>query len=256
MLRGFNDPSPIIRQEALDAIKMEEEDIAGGPLKEKVINLALYDSNSTVRAMAIDEMGTWGDTAVNKIIENGLLDSSYLVITTALQAMAGIDSARAYEVAQVLEKDSADAVISGLCAVYARVAGPEKNDFFIGQIDGEDVSYNTVVSYGQYLSRWAEDEEVLQKALPVLYDIGANDPKWYVRLAATNSLENVYSALDAQKDVYIATLLQEEVSSDEKQLLYNKVNMINIRLEELEKKVGAIKAAETNANLKMMYGTN
>ncbi len=256
MLRGFNDPSPTIRQETLDAIQMEEEDIAGGPLKEKIINLALYDSNSTVRAMAIDELGTWGDTAVNKVIENGLRDSSYLVITTALQAMAGIDSARAYTVAQVLEKDSADAVLSGLCAVYARVAGPEKNDFFLGQIDGEDVSYNIVVSYGQYLSRWAENEEVLQKALPVLYDIGANDSKWYVRLAATNALENVYSALDAQKDVYIATLLQEDVSDDDKQLLYNKINLINIRLEELEKKVGAIKAAETDANLKMMYGTH
>lgn len=256
MLRGLNDKSFGIREFTLEQIQLQDMEDQGGLLKEKIISLARTDSGSMVRALAIDEIGTWNDTSIIDILELAMLDSSYLVISTALQSLSMLDSSRAYVLAQVLEKDSADEVVSGLCAVYARLAGPEKNDFFLKQLQGSDISYNIVVSYGQYLSRWPEEKEEIGKALPTLYDIAAHDSKWYVRLAATNSLEHVYSALDARKEQYIAMLLSEGVSSDDKQEWYTRINAINIQMEELETKVGAIKAAETNENLKMMYGVD
>ncbi|HUM47836.1 MAG TPA: hypothetical protein PLD84_12975, partial [Chitinophagales bacterium] len=254
MLRGMNDRSPAIRLASLEGVRLIDVEDAGGLLKKKITALAMADSSSLVRATAMEKMAGWNDPAVTTILENGLRDSSYTVISTALQAMVEVDSVKAYTAAQVLERDSADEVLRGLTAVYARMAGPEKNNFFLRQLDGTDLSYNTTVSYGQYLSRWPENKEVVESALPLLYNISEKNPAWYVRLAATNSLENLYSAMDERKETYTNKLVQDELSADDKRSLTSAIEWLDHQMKAIAQKVGAIKAAETNENLKLMYG--
>ncbi|MEO6166556.1 MAG: M1 family metallopeptidase, partial [Chitinophagales bacterium] len=254
MLRGMNDRLPAIRLASLEGTRLIDVEDGGGLLKKKITELAKSDSSSHVRATAMEKMAMWNDPSVITILENGLLDSSYTVIATALQAMVEVDSVKAYKAAQVLERDSSDEVMRGLTAVYARMAGPEKNDFFLKQLSGSDISYNTTVSYGQYLSRWAEDKKVVESALPLLYNISEKNPAWYVRLAATNSLENLYTAMDERKEAYTNQMVLEELSADEKQRLTATIEWLNNQMADIAKKVGAIKAAETNENLKLMYG--
>ncbi|MBK9731082.1 MAG: M1 family metallopeptidase [Chitinophagaceae bacterium] len=254
MLQGMNDKFADIRRLAVESIRTGAEEENGVAFMNRIKELAMKDSSSYVRAAAMENMAAWGDPSVVSILENGLHDSSYLVISTALKAMVEVDSVKAYAAASVLENDSSEDVRDGLETVYARMAGPEKNAFFISQLTGNSVSYYTTVNYGQYLSRWADNVEVIQEALPLLYTISEKNAKWYVRLAATNALENVYSAMDANKETYTNALMQEEINTGEKQKLMEKLDWTNHQMTEIEDKVGAIKAAETNEHLKMIYG--
>ncbi|MEP7127255.1 MAG: M1 family metallopeptidase [Chitinophagales bacterium] len=254
MLRGLNDKFADIRRLAIEGIHTNAAEQDGMVYRKKIKELAMNVSSSVVRATAMESMAGWGDPSVVTILENGLRDSSYLVISTALKAMVEVDSVKAYAAAGVLENDSSEDVRDGLETVYARMAGPEKNDFFISQLTGNSVSYYTTVNYGQYLSRWSDNAEVIQEALPLLYTISEKNAKWYVRLAATNALENVYSAMDADKETYTNALMQDEISADEKQKLMANLDWTNRQMTEIENKVGAIKAAETNEHLKMIYG--
>lgn len=254
LLRGMNDRYAPIRRLAVESVPPEVATQSGNSFAKKIKDMAMQDSSSAVRAAAIENMAGWSDTSVISVLENGLRDSSFLVISSALKAMVEVDSVKAYEAAGLLEKDSSEQVRDGLETVYARMGRPEKNDFFMSQLSGTDVSYYSTVNYGDFLARWASDTEVIEKALPLLYEIAAKNARWYVRLAATNALENVYSAMDLQKENDTNRLMQAEMSADEKQRLMEELEWINKQMTDLEVKVGAIKAAETNEHLKMIYG--
>ncbi|MBX7108799.1 MAG: M1 family metallopeptidase [Chitinophagales bacterium] len=254
LLMGMNDRDAAIRRLSVESIPPDMAAQDQSVFANKIKELAMHDSSSLVRAAALENIAGWQDTSVTGVLENALRDSSFLVISTALKAMVEVDSMKAYKAAVMLEKDSSEQVRDGLETVYARMGGPEKNDFFMSRLSGSDVSYYSTVNYGQFLARWSTDTAVIEKALPLLYEISANNARWYVRLAATNALENVYSAMDQQKETATNMLMRDELSADEKQQLMTGLDWINIQMADLEKRVGAIKAAETNEHLKMIYG--
>jgi hypothetical protein len=185
-----------------------------------------------------------------------LKDSSYLVISSALEALSGIDSIKAYQAAEVLERDSSDEIIDALARVYGKMGGKEKNQFFLRQLRRSDVSYYTVVSYGAFVSRMVDQPSLVEDALTALYDLAQKDNRWYVRFAAMNSLENIYTAMDTQKEEWNNMLLQTEKEMKEWSELQSSLEWLTNQMTSLKQKISDIQATETDANLKMMYGSH
>lgn len=254
--RGLKDNYYDIRLQAINSIVPGDLNDDNYGLKTIISDLAQHDSSSLVRAAAMNNLSQWGDPAVTSILEKGLRDSSYAVISSALKALAETDSLKAYQAAGILEGDSSDEVIDALEMVYARLAGPEKNDFFLAQMNKSKVSYSSTVNYGEYMSRWADNIEMVASALPLLYDIAANQSRWYIRLAGTNALESIYSGMEEKKQAYANTIAEEELDTEELDAINNNMTWLANQMDDIEKRVGAIKAAETNEHLKMIYHVN
>ncbi len=253
MLRGLNDTMWAIRTIAAQNIVLDND--LNGELKKKIISMASSDPKSHVRAAAIEQLGQWNDHNVEEVIENSLRDSSYLVISTALSALLELDSIKAFKAAQFLENDSSDEIISALGNIYSNLAGPDKNDFLLSQLNKDDVSYDLVSSYGIYLSRMIGNPEVVQEALSTLYDIAQNDDRWYVRFAAINTLMNSFNAMAAQKETWKNQLMQPTKETEESQNLATNLEWITTEMSALDVKIESIKTSETDENLRRILNS-
>lgn len=256
MLRGMNDPMWVIRSTATESARVKNADNkTDEALKQKIITLASTDPNSHVRAAAVEQAGKWHDQSMIPLLQHALADSSYLVISTALQSIMNLDSVKAYQAAAALEGDSSEEIVKALASVYARMGGPEKNTFLLNQVNKSDISYNTVISYGQYIARFVDHPQLIDASLPSLYRIAQHDSRWYVRFAAINALENLHTSMATQKETWDNELLQTEKEMDEWHKLTSNLEWLTNTMASLEEKIQSIKAAETDENLKRMYGS-
>jgi hypothetical protein len=119
-------------------------------------------------------------------------------------------------------------------SIYSSQAGPEKNAYFLNKLNhaGSLEKYQLLQYYGFYLSRNVSNEDVLQKSLPVLYDLAEKDSHWYVRFEAMNSLILAQNALSEEKNSWSNT----------------------IQLQDLTEKIAEIKSKETDDRLRSLYG--
>ena len=255
MLHGLNGRFWGIRSLTLADLKIKAAHDADGIIRNKIIALANADSSSQVRAAALTQMGKWKDKSVIPPIQHALMDSSYLVVSTALQVFASLDSIQAYKAAAILEHDSSDEIVDALSGIYARMAGEEKNNFFLNHIKNDQVAYTTIAAYGQYVSRWVSKPEIVESGLAVLYSSAENDRRWYVRFAAMNALANIHTAMITQQESWNNELLQSEAGSEMRHQVQSQLEWLTNQIAELEKKITDIKAEEKDENLKLMYNS-
>ncbi|HYV91611.1 MAG TPA: M1 family aminopeptidase [Chitinophagales bacterium] len=228
--KALNDPFWNIRIAAVNGVKSSSDDA----MKNKVAQLAASDKNSHVRAGALDQLVSIKDPSVLNLTGQALDDSSYYVIATALEALSELDSTKAYVAAQKLENENSADIADAVMSIYSSQAGPEKNDFLLNKLNqsSEFGKYQLLQHYGAYLARNISNEMVLQKSLPVLYDLAERNSHWWLRLQAMNALVAVQTALKEEK------------------VRGNSAN----QLEELTQKITQIKSKETDDRLRSVYG--
>jgi aminopeptidase N len=215
-------------------------------MKNKVVQLAATDKNSHIRAGALQQMASWHDPATLTIAQQALNDSSYLVIATALDELNKLDSAKAYAAAQKLENEKSEDLADAIFAIYGSQAGPEKSDFMLNKLKQSDdlAKYQMLPHYSDYLSGNVVHGEVLQKALPVLYNLAENNEYWWLRVQSMNALVAVENALQEELNKGLS-----RQSADPNQL-----NSLKEQLDSIKEKVHEIQLKEPDARLRSMYG--
>lgn len=238
--KALSDPFWDIRLAGIAGVNSSGSDA----MKNKVLQLA-SDKNSHVRAGALKQIATWKDPATLTVAGQALNDSSYLVMATALDVLNKLDSVKAYAAAQKLEKEKSEDLADAIYSIYGSQAGPEKSDFMLNKLKeaGDFEKYQMLQNYSVYLSRNVLQEEMLQKALPVLYDLAENSSYWWLRVQSMNTLVAVEDALQDEINKF-----SSRQSADPNELI-----SLKEQLDDLKERVHEIQLKEPDERLRSMY---
>jgi aminopeptidase N len=226
---ALDDKSWILRKEALNLNDPKDASVA-----QKLTTIAEKDARPAVRAAAIEALASTESKAhlpiIKKAIEN---DQSYMVISSALQAINALEPTAAASYVSKLENEENGEIINALGEIY--FANPDKKylPFFEknwNKIDG----YNALSFMAKYLALSAKYDETTDGAITKLKDV------------AINQSQNPWRRFGAAKAL-------ADYSKEINKLPADKKTGFNNRLKTLSAYITEIKAKETNAQLKKLY---
>jgi aminopeptidase N len=242
---ALNDPFWYLRQASLNNVK-EPALRNNEMLKYKIASLANSDPKSSVRIAAIKCLAALNDSESKSILEQAVKDSSYLVISEALNLILKTDTQRAYELAQLFEAEESNDLKAVIGGIYAYTADASKMDFFNRSIRKADRRnrYDLLDSYGLYLTRLLPDVNAIAGGLPLLYYFAEQDQTWWIRMKSMMALQTVQQALEDRM-----AALEKNPAGDN----YDLLQLMSLRLEELNQNMAAIKERERDERLLGIY---
>ena len=212
------------------AAKSNKEEV-----KEKLIDMALNDKKSLVRSSAINALGKYfKDEDIAPLFEKTIKDSSYA--------------------AKSMENEENESILLAIASIYELNGGKEENEFFISAFDkiGSYTKFIYTQSYARYLKK--QDNETVEKGLPILKDVAANSSAWWMRLSgiqALNDLQSKYSLKEASLKEELDAMKAGADGELEKR---NELKSTTVLKEKIDAVLEELKANETNENLKRFLG--
>jgi aminopeptidase N len=183
MLQAMSDAFWKIRQLAVS--NFSEYDGPDFNAVERVLQRkARTDDNSRVRTEAIIALNTLGDNANDPLFREALDDSSYLVVSAALDAYLLGKPDDAIQIAIRFESAPNSQIVTAVANYYAGLAQPERYDWFMAKMDKLKPMemYNYLQVFGKYLIKSKDD--IQRRALPYLETTARNHPAYFVRFGA------------------------------------------------------------------------
>jgi len=232
------------------AVKSNKEEV-----KEKLIEMALNDKKSLVRSSAINALGKYyKDDDISPLFEKTIKDSSYAVIASTLTAYEKVDSKKAMDLAKSMESEENESILLAIASIYELNGGKEENEFFISAFDkiGAYTKFVYTQSYARYLKK--QDNETVEKGLPILKDVAANSSAWWMRLSgiqALNDLQSKYSLKEASLKEELDAMKAGDDGELEKR---NELKSTTALKEKIDAVLEELKTNETNENLKRFLG--
>ena len=202
----------------------------------KMKNLALNDPKSLVRAKAVMLLGqVYSMDNTVPVIEEAMKDSSFAVLSSALSALAKLDSAKSLQAAKRLYTEENDNIYTAIADVFMDWGGKEWNDD-IRNIMLDELSYNEALQvlnyYGDYLMKF-EDDAFLEKNLDVYENmVDRRSKEWH-----SYFLRDMITVPYMINNMAINDLEAEEVLSDEESKALEKKKSIASKLKKQLDKV-------------------
>ncbi|WP_025763864.1 M1 family metallopeptidase [Dyadobacter tibetensis] len=207
LIKAMNDPFWKIRQMAIaNFAEYAGENFAA---IEKTIQMrAREDAHPQVRAEAIITLATYGDNNSDKIFKEALADTSYQVVSIALDKYLLNRPDDAEQIALQFESSPNDAVVTSVGNYYAGQAQPERYEWFLEKMKRMKPTekYNFLQVFGKYLIKSKAD--VQRRSIPVLESLARNNPAYFVRFGA-------YQALGLLTDISGVTALRKDIRAKE-----------------------------------------
>ncbi|MFB9296647.1 M1 family metallopeptidase [Persicitalea jodogahamensis] len=170
---------------------------------------ARTDPNSQVRTEAILTLASFGDDANMQIFREALDDTSYLVVSVALDAFLMRKPEDAADVAKRFENSKNDAIVASVGNYYAGFATPERYSWFLNKMEDMNPSdrYNFLQVFGKYLIKSPPD--VQRRSIPVLESMARNNPAYFVRFGA-------YQVLGLLTDIQGVSAIRKDIRGNER----------------------------------------
>lgn len=172
---------------------------------EKVIqDRAKQDPHPQVRSEAIITLASFGDNNSDAIFRAALADSSYQVVSVALEKYLMNQPSDAAQVAAEFENSPNDAIVTSVGNYYAGLAQPERYDWYLEKMKRMKPTekYNFLQVFGKYLIKSKQD--VQRKSIPVLESLARNSPAYFVRFGA-------FQVLGLLGDIQGVTALRKDI---------------------------------------------
>ena len=149
-------------------------------------NLLIHDNNSSVRAAALFALSKYGAfDSLKSLFINYLGDSSYIVSSEALEAIATKDLSMAVQYARDMSKEAHSSQMSTILDILSRKPDPQDQAFYIKAINSKNSAYgkySVLVFYQIYLEKSADSIK-----LAGLNDLKTlvinNESKWVISTA-------------------------------------------------------------------------
>jgi aminopeptidase N len=207
LVKGMTDPFWKLRQMAIS--NFTEYDGPGFAGIEKIIqSRAKTDPNPQVRSEAIITLASFGDNNNDPIFREALSDSSYQVVSIALEKYLMNQPSDAGEVAKEFEDSPNDAIVTSVGNYYAGLAQPARYEWFLEKMKGMKPTekYNFLQVFGKYLIKSKQD--IQRKSIPVLEGIARNNPAYFVRFGA-------FQVLGLLSDIQGVAALRKDIRAKE-----------------------------------------
>ncbi|PHI21351.1 alanyl aminopeptidase [Lewinellaceae bacterium SD302] len=163
--------------------------------------LAGNDTDSEVRAAALDKLAEIGDEQVAELATQALKAKSYLVVGSGLTTLASIDPELAAREVKTLESSDSPALIRAIAGIYGTTGDPANIAYFNEKMDKVD-GQESFAFYGTYLMLLMQADEVGQinglDAIKSIAESRGQSP--WRRLAAYRSYVQAYQGISAQAD--------------------------------------------------------
>lgn len=208
MMEAMVDPFWKIRQVAI-ANFAEYDGLQFVQIEKILQSRARVDPNSQVRAEAILTLASFGDGANDILFRQALTDTSYLVVSVALDAYLIGKPADAKLITTQLEASPNDAIITAIGNYYAGQAEPSRFEWFLEKMKRMKPSdkYNFLQVFGKYLIK--SSSEVQRKSIPILESLARNSPAYFVRFGA-------FQVLGLLTDIQGVASIRKDIRSSEK----------------------------------------
>lgn len=207
LVKAMTDPFWKLRQMAVS--NFAEYDGPGFADIESVIqSRARIDEHPQVRAEALITLASYGDNNSEQIFREALADTSYQVVSVAIDKyLLGLPTDAA-EVAARFEDSPNDAIVTAVGNYYAGLAQPERFDWFLDKMKRMKPAekYNFLQVYGKYLIKSKQD--IQRKSIPVLEGLARNNPAYFVRFGA-------FQVLGLLTDIQGVTALRKDIKAKE-----------------------------------------
>lgn len=198
IIEALSDKNHLIRNEALNTFnKISKENQQKN--KQKIIEMASADKNSSVRTTAIKcAVSNFSGNDITELLQKAVNDSSYRVMSMALEKLAVINPGAALAAAKKSETDLCEDAIIAITPIYAEHGNDENLDYMqraYHYVHGFD-KLQFAEDYGRFLQRCSP--ATIEKGKDPLIDCATNNSRWYVRVQATVAL-NELSRFIAEK---------------------------------------------------------
>lgn len=160
--------------------------------KNTLLELVKNDPKSDVRLEAITVLiSDFKEKTPKELLVNLLSDSSYIVVSGALESLYVKDSTLGYKKAHELEKLSSDDVKTSIAKIYALEKNPEDHGFYLNTLPkmGQYSEFEFLQVYTKYLQ--GQSAEVFTEAIPLLKEGAKENETWWIRLSYVNTLKQI-----------------------------------------------------------------
>jgi aminopeptidase N len=158
---------------------------------------------------AVITLGSFGDNSNDPLFREALNDSSYQVISAALDAYLIGKPDDAADIAKRFENAPNNEIVTAVANYYAGLNKPEQYDWFIKKMNGLKSAemYNFLQVFGKYLIR--SNSDVQRKALPMLETTARNASAYFVRFGA-------YQVLGLLTDIEGVKAMRKDIRNAER----------------------------------------
>lgn len=199
LLKQITNPFWRIRAQALDALRLNKDSMTAAQLNELRL-LAENDPKSAVRAAAVNQMGKLKIKEQKPILEKALGDSSYAVISAALNALYKWNAADGLTQAQKLTDVKNARVLNTIGEMYAKEGKAEYIPFFeksIGRLKSWN-KFGLIGNYGQLISKIGTAETVKQ-SIVYLTALVKDNTQQYLPLIVGRALATIREGVENTK---------------------------------------------------------
>jgi aminopeptidase N len=205
---ALNDEFWHFRQMAVNQIE-NFNDTYKDAFADKILDLAVNDNKSLVRADALHILQSLTGPEHLDIYKNALNDSSYMVAGSAIYIYAALAPDEFGKVAKKFEEIDNVNIVIPLASYYIDASVKDKYSWFIDKMNyaQSDGLWYLLQYFGEYMMHEAELTQ--RKAVVILENYARNHDKIYVRLAA-------YQALGLLSDLSGVDDLREDIKSNER----------------------------------------
>ncbi len=230
--QALGDKSRVIR--GLAVASADKEDPA---MLAKIKTMATSDKHAAVRSASVKALGSTGNKAYASTLESAMKnDKANRVTAAALSAISDIDPARAMTLAKDFENSKNPRILEGVSSIYVKSGDLKYLDFFernFTKLDG----YAAIDFFGSYyqLLEKSDDASMISSKLANVQKIATDmgQSPWR-RYSVTKGMADMRNFLRTQDDATKATRNTAVIAA-------------------IDKSINAIKAAETEDQLKNLY---
>jgi len=222
IILALNDKNSDLRDRAIDLTEKLSSEYKS-IVKEKLVQLAKNDTQSSVRAHAISQLvNNYSDDDLVPLYRQSVNDKSYSVAGSSLGALAKKDKQEAMKIAKQYETEKSIDMLIAIAQIYGAYGSDENNPFFATlaqKMNGWDnVSFST--TYTEFLKKCSDD--TINAGIKILEKIARTEDNRWVRYFGQKGLKDLaqmYADREDKITSQIAKLKTDKGSTSELQTL-------------------------------------
>ena len=238
--KSLKDNSWAIRKYAIGRCATLAKSADSSKLKADLIDMAKNDSRAAVREAALSFLAkNYSGNDLTAFYEQAVNDRSYDVMEKAIDNITSIEKEKGLAIVKAYESDGNKRIRNIVAGVYAEYGSDENNAYMLSVMEGASggQKYQRTIDYGKFLTRCKP--QTIETGLTYLEETAKTAEPWYVKLSGIQAMNELSKTCEAKA--------KDNVSIDD-----------TARYKELKTKIDnsikAIKEAETNKQLKKIYG--
>ncbi|MCC2548303.1 HEAT repeat domain-containing protein [Hymenobacter sp. BT175] len=191
MLRNaLNDPFWAVRQASLESLR-KYKGAEGNAVRKEIQRVAASDPKSQVRAAALAVLSSFPNEDFGATYLAALNDSSYLVVGSAIEALAKAPNVAARDRIATLQETPSASLLTALSSYYASNGSIDQYQWYLRRLDdvNEEDLYAYLQNFGTFMQRMPVIER--EKGVKRLETYARTHPQYYVRLGAYRALSSL-----------------------------------------------------------------